>query len=41
MVAVSGVLLIVAGVWVVTQVLAGDALGRLGVAGPRTSAGGH
>jgi hypothetical protein len=27
----AGVVLIIAGVWVLSQVLAGDALGRLGV----------
>jgi hypothetical protein len=27
----AGVLLIIAGVWVLTQLLAGDALGRLGI----------
>lgn len=31
----SGLLLVLAGVWVLTQVLGGNALGRLGVAGDR------
>lgn len=34
----SGLLLIIAGVWVLTQVLGGDALGRLGITSP-TSGG--
>lgn len=34
-----GVLLLVAGVWVLTQVLAGNALGRLGVTGAATTPG--
>lgn len=35
----AGLLLIVAGTWVLTQVLAGKALGRLGVAGEPTTPG--
>lgn len=35
----GGVLLIVAGTWVLTQVFAGDALGRLGVTGAATAPG--
>ena len=35
----SGLLLIVAGVWVVAQVLKGNALGRLGIAGDATTPG--
>jgi hypothetical protein len=35
----AGILLIVAGIWVVTQVLAGKALGRLQVAGDSTQPG--
>lgn len=32
-------LLIVAGVWILAQVLAGDALGRLGISGAPTKPG--
>lgn len=35
----SAILLIVAGVWILTQVFAGDGLGRLGLAGPPTVPG--
>jgi hypothetical protein len=35
----SGVLLIVAGVWVLCQVFGGNALGRLGIAGEPTEPG--
>jgi hypothetical protein len=33
------VVLAIAGLWVLFQVLGGDALGRLGIAGPPTVAG--
>jgi hypothetical protein len=36
---VSALLLLLAGTWVLCQVLGGDALGRLGVAGAPTTAG--
>lgn len=36
----SGAVLIVAGVWALTQVLGGNALGRLGVTGAPTTTGG-
>lgn len=36
----GAILLIVAGVWVLCQALGGNALGRLGVAGLPTTAGG-
>jgi len=36
----SGVLLIVAGLWVLVQVFAGDALGRLNVSGAPSLVGG-
>lgn len=35
----GGVLLIVAGVWITTQVLRGNALGRLGISGEPTTPG--
>ena len=35
----GGILLIVAGAWVLCQVLGGDALGRLGVSGAPTAPG--
>ncbi|WP_281368997.1 hypothetical protein [Phytohabitans rumicis] len=35
----SGALLVVAGVWVLCQVLGGAALGRLGIAGDPTTPG--
>jgi hypothetical protein len=38
-VSVGGLVLIIAGTWVLTQVLAGDALGRLGIAGAATVPG--
>jgi len=37
----AGVVLAIAGAWILVQVLGGDALGRLGVAGPPTQAGQH
>ena len=35
----AGIVLTIAGIWVLTQVLAGDALGRLGIAGAPTTPG--
>ncbi len=35
----AGVVLAIAGLWILFQVLGGDALGRLGIAGPPTHAG--
>lgn len=35
----SGILLLVAGAWVLSQILAGDALGRLGITGATTKSG--
>lgn len=35
----GGVLLVVAGAWVLCQVLGGDALGRLGITGQPTEPG--
>ncbi len=35
----SGALLMVAGVWVLCQILGGDALGRLGITGQTTTPG--
>lgn len=35
----SGALLAVIGIWVLTQVLGGNALGRLGIAGQATTPG--
>lgn len=35
----AGIVLVVAGVWVLAQVFGGDALGRLGIAGQPTTPG--